>query len=128
MDHAQDEVAEASGTNVAAEIADPVAPIPNIAEDAGLGQLPPADRLPDQAAERERKARRAPVRGLQGFAECVLHVPGGKISYHPSKNCFEARCFNRNHGQCAVSWRNRARLGRIGGHPLTWQNWWTSSW
>ena len=32
---------------------------PDIDEDAGLGELPPADRLPDQAAEREREARRA---------------------------------------------------------------------
>eukprot|EP00971_Amphidinium_carterae_P147820 2930043-Amphidinium_carterae.4 len=74
-----------------------------------------------QALESESRRRRGGVRGLVGVAECEIRLGHGRISYHASKESFEATC--NVHAGCVLT---RSRHGRKvkgftekqGGRPL----------
>eukprot|EP00971_Amphidinium_carterae_P175667 3481791-Amphidinium_carterae.1 len=52
-------------------------------------------------------------------AEITIQVGTGRLSFYPSKSCFEAVCGNRAHGRCVMSRTNRCRKnGNIGGRPV----------
>ena len=66
-------------------------------------------------AEEEVVEAKAPaVRGIIGISEATFYVHGGKISYYPSKNSFEAVCGNKDHKRCVLTRTSKGRAARGG--------------
>lgn len=64
-------------------------------------------------------------------ASITMQVPGGSISYYPSKNAFEAVCEQKGHGRCVLTRTSKGRcIGRtgkmVGGRPVGFLAAWLS--
>ena len=59
----------------------------------------------------------APQRGQVTPAVAIIHLPGGKLAFHASKNGFEAIC--SRHASCSLSRTRNARMGLNSmGYPM----------
>eukprot|EP00971_Amphidinium_carterae_P347987 6490258-Amphidinium_carterae.1 len=62
------------------------------------------------------------ARGVTFSAEAYCHVAGGKISFYPSKDMFEAVCSNKTHQRCVLSRTCHSRVLKdkrvVAGRPL----------
>ena len=102
---------------------------PSVPAAVAVPQPPDADRVdiqpPDDAPDVPAHPRRA-ARGVQGVAAAAWYCDGGRISYYPLKNSFEAVCFDRNHGppgSCVLTRTSKGRKARgvettTAGRPL----------
>lgn len=112
LDHRGPVVQEdAQARSAAGESDDMVAPNAPANASSGSGDPPPPP-APCAGGARSRTG-----------AAVTLQVPGGSISFYPSKNAFEAVCEHRGHGRCVLTRtrnpkRNTGALGAAGGRPV----------
>ena len=116
-------------------LADLMEPIPvdvaAMAEEPRLVDAPGAVAQVDAAedpsaevpAEPAAEVRRGAGARQRSSATVTMHVPGGSISYYPSKAAFEAVCDNPRHGRCVVTRTSRTgggvrRQAAAGGRPV----------
>jgi len=94
-----------------------------------LGPSPPTPPEPSEAAESQaQRSVASRARGPVNKADARVEVEGGSISFYSSKNVFQAKCENANHGSCVLSRmgaRHRAsgssqRAGRPCGFLAAW--------
>lgn len=98
-------------------------------EEAGeepVGGTQPAMASDAAAASSDRGGRHVDA-GVRGAAECTLVLPGwGRISYYASKEAFEARCCQADHGRSCAKTRtarpsaSKRQQGRPLGYLAAW--------
>ena len=56
----------------------------------------------------------------------MVHLPGGRIAYHATKNGFEAICGNKSHKGCSLSRTAKGRKAKGSDLQVGWEASWVS--
>ena len=93
------------------------------AADPMRGEAGPADTVPERGAEEAGDGAPASSRGPMLPALAVVHLEGGRIAHHATKEAFEAVCSNKLHRGCNLSRTAKGRRQKgserlVAGRPV----------